>query len=321
MTGMTTRVDAGVGRGEPQLRQPRLLRHQRGPRQGDALRRQRRRGAGAPAWLRDVLGPALGKALRARGGIDLKPLIARGLAHGRRDAPAQRRLLERCSCARSAPSLARTSDDRRGARRRASPSSRRTTSSSSTSRWRWARRMTDPAQRHRGSTVVTAMSRNGTDFGIRVSGLGDRWFTAPSRCRTGSTFPAIRARTPTPTWATPRSWRPSGSAALRWRRRPRSSDSSARARRRRQAISRARWARSRSARIREWTIPALDFAGVPTGIDVRLVVETGTRARPSTPASRIASPASARSAPAWCGRRWPASSRRSRPLPRDLGVS
>jgi len=25
----------------------------------------------------------------------------------------------------------------------------------------------------------------------------------------------------------------------------------------------------------EWTIPALDFAGVPTGIDVRLVVETG----------------------------------------------
>ena len=26
------------------------------------------------------------------------------------------------------------------------------------------------------STIVTAMSRNGTDFGIRVSGLGDKWF-------------------------------------------------------------------------------------------------------------------------------------------------
>lgn len=25
----------------------------------------------------------------------------------------------------------------------------------------------------------------------------------------------------------------------------------------------------------EWTIPALDYRGVPTGIDVRLVVETG----------------------------------------------
>ncbi len=30
------------------------------------------------------------------------------------------------------------------------------------------------------STLVTAMSRNGTDFGIRVSGLGDRWFVAKS---------------------------------------------------------------------------------------------------------------------------------------------
>jgi len=30
------------------------------------------------------------------------------------------------------------------------------------------------------STIVTAMSRNGTDFGIRVSGLGNKWFIAPS---------------------------------------------------------------------------------------------------------------------------------------------
>ena len=30
------------------------------------------------------------------------------------------------------------------------------------------------------STVVTAMARNGTEFGIRVSGLGDEWFTAPA---------------------------------------------------------------------------------------------------------------------------------------------
>ena len=29
------------------------------------------------------------------------------------------------------------------------------------------------------STVVTALCRNGVDFGVRVSGLGDRWFTAP----------------------------------------------------------------------------------------------------------------------------------------------
>jgi hypothetical protein len=31
-----------------------------------------------------------------------------------------------------------------------------------------------------GSTVVTTMARNGTDFGIRVSGTGDEWFTGPA---------------------------------------------------------------------------------------------------------------------------------------------
>jgi hypothetical protein len=31
-----------------------------------------------------------------------------------------------------------------------------------------------------GSTVLTAMARNGTDFGIQVSGTGDTWFTGPA---------------------------------------------------------------------------------------------------------------------------------------------
>jgi hypothetical protein len=31
-----------------------------------------------------------------------------------------------------------------------------------------------------GSTVVTVLTRNGTDFGIQVSGTGDQWFTAPA---------------------------------------------------------------------------------------------------------------------------------------------
>jgi hypothetical protein len=36
-----------------------------------------------------------------------------------------------------------------------------------------------------GSTVVTTMARNGTDFGIRVSGLGSQWFTAPAQVPDG----------------------------------------------------------------------------------------------------------------------------------------
>jgi len=36
-----------------------------------------------------------------------------------------------------------------------------------------------------GSTVVTVMARNGTDFGIQTSGTGDTWFTAPANTPSG----------------------------------------------------------------------------------------------------------------------------------------
>ena len=38
----------------------------------------------------------------------------------------------------------------------------------------------DPARDIEYSSMVTAMCRNGVEFGIRVSGLGDEWFTAPA---------------------------------------------------------------------------------------------------------------------------------------------
>ncbi len=38
----------------------------------------------------------------------------------------------------------------------------------------------DPARDLPGCSVIVAMARNGTDFGIQVSGTGDRWFTAPA---------------------------------------------------------------------------------------------------------------------------------------------
>src|SRR6266516_3524017 len=40
--------------------------------------------------------------------------------------------------------------------------------------------MLDAAHGVAGSSMVTAMARNGVEFGIRVSGLGERWFTAPA---------------------------------------------------------------------------------------------------------------------------------------------
>ena len=51
----------------------------------------------------------------------------------------------------------------------------------------------DPVADVEGATVVSAMSRNGRDFGIRVSGTGDQWFTAPAIMPEGLYFPGYTA--------------------------------------------------------------------------------------------------------------------------------
>ena len=43
----------------------------------------------------------------------------------------------------------------------------------------------DAARDIPGSTMVVAMARNGTDFGIQVSGTGDEWFTGPAQVAEG----------------------------------------------------------------------------------------------------------------------------------------
>ena len=56
-----------------------------------------------------------------------------------------------------------------------------------------AKAMADPAHGIDYSTVVTAMARNGTEFGIRVSGLGDEWFTATAPVVEGLFLPGYGA--------------------------------------------------------------------------------------------------------------------------------
>jgi len=52
----------------------------------------------------------------------------------------------------------------------------------------------DPPRDVEFSTMVTAMCRNGVEFGIRVSGLGDEWFTAPSPFVNGLYVPGFSAQ-------------------------------------------------------------------------------------------------------------------------------
>ncbi len=50
----------------------------------------------------------------------------------------------------------------------------------------------DPARGIEYSTIVTTMARNGSDFAIRVSGLGEEWFTAPSPRVQGLYLPGFK---------------------------------------------------------------------------------------------------------------------------------
>ncbi|HHX19244.1 MAG TPA: DUF1116 domain-containing protein [Clostridiaceae bacterium] len=47
----------------------------------------------------------------------------------------------------------------------------------------------DPVGKVKHSTIVYTMARNGTEFGIRVAALGDRWFTGPAAIIDGLYFP------------------------------------------------------------------------------------------------------------------------------------
>ncbi len=49
----------------------------------------------------------------------------------------------------------------------------------------------DPARGIDGSSIVVAMTRNGTDFGIQLSGTGDEWFTGPADVPDALFFPGF----------------------------------------------------------------------------------------------------------------------------------
>ncbi len=49
----------------------------------------------------------------------------------------------------------------------------------------------DTANGIAGSTLVTAMARNGVEFGLRISGLPDKWFTGPAQMVRGLLFPGF----------------------------------------------------------------------------------------------------------------------------------
>jgi len=132
----------------------------------------------------------------------------------------------------------------------------------------------DAAAGIEGSTIVTVMARNGTDFGIRMSCTGDQWFTAPSPMVEGLYLPGYSAEDAAPDIGDSTITETVGIGGFAMAAAP--------------AIVKfvggtPKDALNVTTRMYEITetenkifqIPALDFRGTPTGIDILKVVETG----------------------------------------------
>ncbi|MGL4323569.1 MAG: DUF1116 domain-containing protein [Beijerinckiaceae bacterium] len=224
-------------------------------------------------WLRDEMGPALGAALREMGGIPLKPLIARGLSMG--DEMHQRNVACSGLLLRTlAPALARTMRDGQALARVLDFIGRNDQFFLNVG-MAMGKSLTMAAENIPGSSVVTVMCRNGTDFGVRVSGTGDRWFVAPVEMPKGLYFPGYTEADANPDMGDSAIVETVGLGGFAMGAAPAvvgfigAGPAS-------QAGDFTRdMAEIAVGQNPEWTIPAMDYAGVPTGIDIRLVVETG----------------------------------------------
>jgi hypothetical protein len=224
-------------------------------------------------WLRDDFGPALGSALRDMGGLPLKSLVARGLTMG--DEMHQRNVACSGLTLRAiAPALAETATDN-VALAEALAFIAGNDQFFLNIAMAMGKAIMDPVGGIDGCSIVTAMSRNGTDFGIRVSGTGDQWFVAPVEMPEGLYFPGFTEADANPDMGDSTIVETIGLGGFAMGAAPAVAGFVGAG----AASEAGNFTRTMSeiavAENPEWTIPAMDYLGVPTGIDVRLVVETG----------------------------------------------
>ncbi len=132
----------------------------------------------------------------------------------------------------------------------------------------------DAARDIPGSTMVVAMARNGTDFGIQVSGTGSQWFTAPARTPDGLFLGGYGPGDANPDIGDSAITETAGLGGFAMAAAPAIAafvggtvaDAMATTRRMYEITL---------AEHPQFSIPALDFRGTPAGIDVTRVARTG----------------------------------------------
>jgi hypothetical protein len=138
-------------------------------------------------WMKDELAPALKAALKVLGEVELKPMMAQALHMGdevhNRNAAATGLLVKRLipallSCGLSIDTIQRVTAFILGNDHFFLNLSMAA-----------CKAMMDAAHNVPFSSMITVMARNGVNFGIQMSGTGDRWFQAPANPVEGLFFP------------------------------------------------------------------------------------------------------------------------------------
>ncbi len=143
-------------------------------------------------WIREVVYPVLKEAIELSGGIDYKGIVTQAMQMG--DDNHNRNKASTCLLMRELAKYlvqvrCRSAQEIYGVLEHIEKIDMFNINLTMA----MCKAISDAAAGVPGSTIVTVMARNGVDFGIRVSGCGDRWFTAPANIPEGLYFPGYTA--------------------------------------------------------------------------------------------------------------------------------
>ena len=138
-------------------------------------------------WMKESLGPALNEALKLfDNGIDLTALMAQAITMG--DEFHQRNIAASALLLRTLSPKLILLDRSKAEMEKIFSFLSVTDQFFLNVAMAFCKSIMDSAAQIKEGTIVTAMTRNGKEFGIKVSGLGDQWFTAPVNTPQGLFF-------------------------------------------------------------------------------------------------------------------------------------
>ncbi len=228
-------------------------------------------------WINGILGPALGEAIERAGGVDLRALAAEALHMGD-EGHNRNRAGSLLFLKQLAPHVARAEGAAAGELLDFLGGNALTVLNPLMAA---AKAMADAAHGVAESTIVSTMARNGTDFGIRVSGTGDRWFTAPAPVPQGLYFSGFSAADANPDIGDSTITETVGLGAFAMAAAP-AIVSFVGGTPQEALHATLEMYEITAAEHPHFTIPALGFRGAPVGIDLRKVVELGVTPRVNT---------------------------------------